>query len=164
MTKLMMITTLITPIMKHPMSLGSVLITQTILMSTIMSKKSNSTWYSYILFITMIGGLMIMFMYMSSIASNEMFKTPSKKKMLMILTLMIMISLMNENEPMITWQSMEMNKMNFMEIEEVKSTSKFFNSNKLSITILMILTLLLTMVSVTNISSSFEGPLKKTYV
>lgn len=55
-------------------------------------------------------------------------------------------------------------KFNMIRNEEIKTLSKFFNLNKINLTITLIITLLLTMVSVTNISRTFEGPLKKTYV
>nr|QJQ26929.1 NADH dehydrogenase subunit 6 [Hemisphaerius rufovarius] len=157
MLKMMMINLMITPFLKHPMSLGTMLITQTILISISMSIKSNSSWFSYILFITIIGGMMVMFMYMASIASNEKFN-PKMNKIMLILMLMLMLM------PDLTTLEMEKkNEMKFMmmEMEEIKSTSKFFNFNKMNMTIIIMLTLLLTMISVTNISNTFEGPLKK---
>nr|YP_002836177.1 NADH dehydrogenase subunit 6 [Geisha distinctissima]ACI28661.1 NADH dehydrogenase subunit 6 [Geisha distinctissima] len=153
----------ITPTTKHPMSMGSTLMAQTILIAMIMTKFSNSSWYSYILFITTVGGLMIMFMYMSSVASNEKFK-PMKMKTMMILMMMILTMMMMKDNVMTSNQTMEMKKVLMNQAEELKSTSKFFNLNKMNTTIIMMTMLLITMISVTNISSSFEGPLKKTYV
>nr|YP_011014859.1 NADH dehydrogenase subunit 6 [Gergithus yunnanensis]WQB38540.1 NADH dehydrogenase subunit 6 [Gergithus yunnanensis] len=157
MTKLMIINMMISPILKHPLSLGSMLIMQTTLMSIKMSKMNNSSWFSYILFITIIGGMMIMFMYMASIASNEKFSTKMNKKMLI---LMAMIIILPEFD-MSTLEKKNEMKMIFMEMEEIKSTSKFFNKNKMALTIAIMLILLLTMISVTNVANTFEGPLKK---
>nr|UDL72107.1 NADH dehydrogenase subunit 6 [Peltonotellus sp.] len=163
MKLIILIMSMILPTLKHPISVGTMLILQTTMISMISSSKFNSPWYSYILFITMIGGLMIMFMYMSSIASNEKFKSMNFKMILFILilsiTLNMMMNLYLENN-----EKMEEYKFNSIEFEELKSTNKFFNFNKSKLTILMILILLITMISVTNISSSMEGPLKKTYV
>nr|UCC42865.1 NADH dehydrogenase subunit 6 [Geisha distinctissima] len=163
MTKMSMLIMMITPLMKHPMSMGSMLMAQTIFISMIMAKLTNSSWYAYILFITTVGGLMIMFMYMSSIASNEKFK-PINMKMTLMMMVIMMIMQMNKDTPMLITQNMEMNKMMMNQMEEMKSTSKFFNMNKMNTTMMMMVMLLITMISVTNISSSFEGPLKKTYV
>nr|YP_010990562.1 NADH dehydrogenase subunit 6 [Aplos simplex]WOW98876.1 NADH dehydrogenase subunit 6 [Aplos simplex] len=162
MAKMMMFTSTTIPMMKHPMSMGTILILQTIMMSIYMSKKSMNSWFSYILFITIIGGMMIMFMYMSSIASNEMFK-PKSKKIMMMITTFTLIMMMN-TEMMTELNKLIEQKMNMMEKEEIKASSKFFNSKKMNMTIIMMMILMLTMVSITNISSTFEGPLKKTYV
>uniref|UniRef100_UPI0030FE82A2 NADH dehydrogenase subunit 6 n=1 Tax=Salurnis marginella TaxID=1453305 RepID=UPI0030FE82A2 len=164
MKKMMIINTILTPMMKHPMSMGAMLIIQTILSASFMSNFSTTTWYSYILYVTTIGGLMIMFMYMSSIASNEKFKFLNKKTMMIIPLMMAMMTILDKDDTLTNMQNMETIKENFIQTEEIKSTSKFFNTKKMNLTIMMILTLLLTMISVTNISNSFEGPLKKTYV
>nr|YP_010235805.1 NADH dehydrogenase subunit 6 [Bambusicaliscelis fanjingensis]QTD82423.1 NADH dehydrogenase subunit 6 [Bambusicaliscelis fanjingensis] len=161
MMMISMCMSIILPLMKHPISMGSMLIVQTIIISMISSMKFYSSWYSYILFITIIGGMMVMFMYMSSIASNEKFKMMSMKK---ITSIMIMLTIF-----MITYKfyytTMNLEKLNetklfFMEFEEIKSTSKFMYLNKMNLTIMMMIILLLTMISITNITSSYEGPLK----
>nr|YP_011014846.1 NADH dehydrogenase subunit 6 [Epyhemisphaerius bistriatus]WQB38527.1 NADH dehydrogenase subunit 6 [Epyhemisphaerius bistriatus] len=160
MTKLMFLNTMMTPMMKHPISLGSMLMMQTILVSIYMSKWSKSSWFSYILFITIIGGMMVMFMYMASIASNEKFK-PKYFSMYTasIMTIYMITSVMLET--LETLEKKNEMKMMLMELEEMKTMSKFFNLNKMNVTIAMMTILLLTMVSVTTISSTFEGPLKK---
>nr|WQM20558.1 NADH dehydrogenase subunit 6 [Eusarima sp.] len=161
MTSLMIINTIFTPMMKHPISLGTILMLQTINMSMYMSKNSYNSWFAYILFITIIGGMMVLFMYMSSISSNEKF-SPSWKMTIMYLIIITITLLTNKQLIPLMEEMKEMKQMN--EIMEMKSTSKFFNSNKYTTTILMIMILLLTMNVVSNIASSFEGPLKKTYV
>nr|YP_010235818.1 NADH dehydrogenase subunit 6 [Youtuus strigatus]QTD82436.1 NADH dehydrogenase subunit 6 [Youtuus strigatus] len=162
--KIMMIMlSLTSPILKHPISLGSTLLIQTIMICNYLSSNFESSWYSYIIFITIIGGMMVMFMYMSSIASNEKFNMIKMKFMFLIIILTIMIMMLET--PLTKFISkMEEKKMVFHELEETKSTFKFFNFNKMNITMLMMMILLISMISITNISSSFEGPLKKTYV
>nr|YP_010381706.1 NADH dehydrogenase subunit 6 [Augilina triaina]UDL72081.1 NADH dehydrogenase subunit 6 [Augilina triaina] len=167
----MMIFIIIVPMLKHPVTLGFLLLIQTTLISMNMFKFLESTWYSYILFITIIGGMMVMFMFMASISSNEKFEMMKFKTsislMIFMLILMMMMNLnfkeiLNfENEHML---KMEEKKLIFQEFQETYSTFKFFNFNKNLITIIMMLILLITMISVNNIASSFEGPLKKTYV
>nr|YP_010274441.1 NADH dehydrogenase subunit 6 [Ricania simulans]UJT96885.1 NADH dehydrogenase subunit 6 [Ricania simulans] len=162
-TQLIIILSFLTTTMKHPMSMGSMLMLQTILVSNKMFKESESSWFSYILFITIIGGMMVMFMYMASIASNEKFKMSTKH---MILTLFIMTTII------ILYKEISLENLNKIYEEkfstsnkpELKYTSKFFNKNKMNLTIMMMMFLLITMIITTNISSTFEGPLKKTYV
>nr|YP_009434161.1 NADH dehydrogenase subunit 6 [Mylabris aulica]APB02827.1 NADH dehydrogenase subunit 6 [Mylabris aulica] len=59
--------------LKHPLSLGLVLLAQTSLVSLISGRLCPNFWFSYILFLIMIGGMLILFIYMTSIASNEKF-------------------------------------------------------------------------------------------
>nr|QPN49473.1 NADH dehydrogenase subunit 6 [Lycorma delicatula]QPN49486.1 NADH dehydrogenase subunit 6 [Lycorma delicatula]QPN49499.1 NADH dehydrogenase subunit 6 [Lycorma delicatula]QPN49512.1 NADH dehydrogenase subunit 6 [Lycorma delicatula]QPN49525.1 NADH dehydrogenase subunit 6 [Lycorma delicatula] len=155
---------IVSPMLKHPMSLGSMMIFQTALMCSNNSMTIKSSWYLYIMFLTTVGGLMIMFMYMSSIASNEKFK-PSKKIFLMW-TLVMLTSIVISNMDPATEMTTKLNEMKEMttELTEEKSTSKFFSMYKMNITITMMFILIITMISVNNIVSTFEGPLKKTYV
>nr|YP_010990627.1 NADH dehydrogenase subunit 6 [Diostrombus politus]WOW99045.1 NADH dehydrogenase subunit 6 [Diostrombus politus] len=161
---IMISTSLITPMLSHPISLGFTMIMQTMLLCLNMSIYSETSWYSYILFITIIGGMMIMFMYMASIASNEKFKLnkfliPTMLISLTSMTLMEILDFTLEYP-----NNMKEMKMTSLTSPEMKSTMKFFNMNKGMITMMMIISLLITMIAVTNISSTFEGPLKKTYV
>nr|WOW98980.1 NADH dehydrogenase subunit 6 [Cixiidae sp.] len=153
---------LISPFLKHPISLGSMLFTQSLFTALLIMFMTKNSWFSFILFITFTGGLMIMFIYMSSIASNEKFKFSMKMVLLMIpITLMMMIFSIDKNF-LFTNKWMEM-KFYFQENEEKLSILKFLNSNKKILSILMITIILLTLIAVTNIVNSFEGPLKKTY-
>nr|AZZ89099.1 NADH dehydrogenase subunit 6 [Paracatonidia sp. SX-2018] len=158
---IMISNSIITPMMKHPISLGTILMTQTILVCLMMTEVSKNSWFAFILFITIIGGLMIMFMYMSSIASNEMFKPMNLTIMMMITLLIITMIIMNKDETMKMTCKMFNNKTLTLNNEEMKTTLKFYNLNKMNITLIMMMIMLLTMVSVTNISTTFEGPLKK---
>nr|YP_010381667.1 NADH dehydrogenase subunit 6 [Cylindratus longicephalus]UDL72042.1 NADH dehydrogenase subunit 6 [Cylindratus longicephalus] len=151
---------IILPFLKHPISMGSLLMIQTILISMISTMKFYSPWYSYIMFITIIGGMMVMFMYMSSIASNEEFKMMSITKMMMILIILMMLIMITKYKYLTYLEKNNYNKMNLMEFEEIKSTSKFFYLNKMNLTIMMMMILMITMISVSNIASSHEGPLK----
>nr|AXS66228.1 NADH dehydrogenase subunit 6 [Tenebrionoidea sp. 4 KM-2017] len=65
---------IITTFMLHPLSLGMILLIQTIIVSQITGMMSTNFWYSYILILVMVGGMLILFMYMTNTASNEKFK------------------------------------------------------------------------------------------
>nr|YP_010381745.1 NADH dehydrogenase subunit 6 [Symplanella unipuncta]UDL72133.1 NADH dehydrogenase subunit 6 [Symplanella unipuncta] len=164
MTMIMLYLTILTPMFNHPISLGFILLIQTILISLNLSMNLESSWYSYILFITIIGGMMVMFMYMASISSNQKFKIMNFKMiMISILLFFFLMFFLKKNFLINDIQvSMQEKKINFNEFQETKSTYKFFNKSKNKMTILILMILLITMISVTNISSSFEGPLKKT--
>nr|ALO76726.1 NADH deshydrogenase subunit 6 [Glischrochilus hortensis] len=70
----MIMLTMMFTFMNHPLSSGMILMAQTIIICLISSINNLNYWYSYILFLIMIGGMMVLFIYMTSIASNEKFK------------------------------------------------------------------------------------------
>lgn len=59
---------------KHPLSFGLILLLQTIYTCLISGLINLNFWYSYILFLVLIGGILILFIYITRIASNEKFK------------------------------------------------------------------------------------------
>nr|WOW99162.1 NADH dehydrogenase subunit 6 [Tropiduchidae sp. 2 WQW-2023a] len=168
MSFILLMNSMSTSLMKHPISMGTMVIIQTMMISMTMVMDSKKSWFSYILFITIIGGMMIMFMYMSSIASNEKFSLKMSKLLLFSTMLMFMIWLITNmklnDQTMESLIKMKEIKQISHENEDLKALSKFFNLKKMNITMFMMITLMLTMVVVSNISNSFEGPLKKTYV
>lgn len=149
--------------MKHPISIGSILIIQTILVSNKIFKESNMSWFAYILFITIIGGIIIIFIYMSRIASNEKFSVTIKQFILMTIIVTTTIIIIRESSIEQFNKILEKKEL-IIQKEETIYNIKFFNLNKINLTIITIIILLLTIIIVTNIASTFEGPLKKTYV
>nr|YP_010175186.1 NADH dehydrogenase subunit 6 [Olidiana ritcheri]QSJ61391.1 NADH dehydrogenase subunit 6 [Olidiana ritcheri] len=152
--KLMTMTVSLTPLMMNPLQMGVILLTQTMLTTMFLNKMLTSSWFSLITFIMMIGGLLILFNYMSSIASNE-------KVMLKInMTFMFMLMLIPLDEMLIS-------HMNFLEksmvsIENV-SLSKMFNTKTLYISMFMIFYLLLAMIMVSKMIKTYKGPLRSKY-
>nr|YP_010610475.1 NADH dehydrogenase subunit 6 [Cyphonia clavata]WAP90802.1 NADH dehydrogenase subunit 6 [Cyphonia clavata] len=153
--KMMMCLSLISTTLKTPMSMMSTLLMQTLLSILLMNKNSNSSWFPMITFMMMIGGIMIIFMYMSSINSNKKFKFNMKSMLVLMLMIFMMEEMMTEN------LTTEMQKLTGT-MEEY-SLSKMYNKT-MAMTTTMVLYLLLTMISINKIIKNFEGPLRsKTY-
>nr|YP_009179468.1 NADH dehydrogenase subunit 6 [Cypridopsis vidua]AJY78607.1 NADH dehydrogenase subunit 6 [Cypridopsis vidua] len=55
----------------HPLIMGFILMLQTLLFAVLSGIIMSSYWYSYILILVFLGGLLILFVYVSSMASNE---------------------------------------------------------------------------------------------
>nr|AWV83325.1 NADH dehydrogenase subunit 6 [Meimuna oshimensis] len=142
--------------MKHPLSMGSILLMQTIFSSLVCSINLNCYFMSYILFLVFIGGMLILFMYMSSIASNEKFFFSMK---LMLINMLMLILLIKINFNWLNMQNMEM-------LINLYNSYCNFLMNKLyilpsgSITLLMIIYLLFTLIIVSNIISIYNFPLR----
>nr|YP_010166748.1 NADH dehydrogenase subunit 6 [Porhydrus obliquesignatus]QRV62852.1 NADH dehydrogenase subunit 6 [Porhydrus obliquesignatus] len=156
--------------LKHPMSMGFVLLLQTILISLISGFYSYSFWFSYILFLIMIGGMLILFMYMTSLASNEKFKFSMKITSMIIISLMMfmiinfiydksMFYMLFKNSNL----SEIMDKFLFMKNENLYSLTMMYNNPNMMITIIMINYLLLTLIAVVKITKSNSGPLRQKF-
>nr|AAS00878.1 NADH dehydrogenase subunit 6 [Hutchinsoniella macracantha] len=57
----------------HPLSLGLVLLFQALLVCFFVGGYSFSYWFSYILFLIFLGGMLILFLYVASLAMDESF-------------------------------------------------------------------------------------------
>nr|YP_008992970.1 NADH dehydrogenase subunit 6 [Leptobelus gazella]AEE89608.1 NADH dehydrogenase subunit 6 [Leptobelus gazella] len=152
MMKLMMIMSIMSLMMKSPMSMSTTLLIQTLWSIMLMNTINNYSWIPMITFLTMIGGLLIIFMYMSSITSNEKFKLNTK--LLMVLTLMMMPM----EELMSNYQNQEEQNLE-TKLNTMMSLTKMYNKSMM-MTMLMILYLMLTMITVNKIIKMFEGPLR----
>nr|WBK02872.1 NADH dehydrogenase subunit 6 [Inocellia (Epinocellia) sp.] len=142
--------------MKHPLIMGFLLIIQTLLISMITGFINNLFWFSYILFIIMIGGMMILFIYMTSLASNEKYQFSSSFFFLNFYLLLIFILMLIIMDPFY-----------FNHINMNNETSIFFNLNKLynlnskNITLINIIYLLFTLITVIKITNKNLGPLRQ---
>nr|QXT43995.1 NADH dehydrogenase subunit 6 [aff. Alyscotermes/Astratotermes sp. BDIT11-5-1c] len=161
MTKLLMSMSTMTSVMftqmKHPLAMGMMLLMQTTMVCIISGTMYSSFWFSYILFMIMIGGMLVLFMYMTSLASNEMF-SPSNK--MMSITLMVMLPLMYMM-PNVT-NNKEMNMHNTMtENDILTATTVMYNQMMGTMTTLLVLYMLMTLIVVVNIINVSKGPLRQ---
>nr|YP_010446982.1 NADH dehydrogenase subunit 6 [Loxocera lunata]UTM10347.1 NADH dehydrogenase subunit 6 [Loxocera lunata] len=151
--------------MKHPLSMGLILLIQTIMISMITGLITKTFWFSYILFLTFIGGMLVLFIYVTSLASNEMFSFSTK---LMIISLfiffsMIMISFIINKFYMINMMNIEMEPINLINSyikENSLSLYKMYNYPNNLMTILLMNYLLITLVTVVKITNLFYGPIR----
>nr|WDE20749.1 NADH dehydrogenase subunit 6 [Callimerus inbasalis] len=145
----------------HPMSLGFILLMQTMITSFIINFLNFNFWFSYILFLIMIGGMLILFIYMTSIASNEKFLFSNKLVMLFFIFL-FSFSLMFFIDSFFSYNilnNFETYKFN-MNLNFNFSMNKFFNFPNYMIFYISIMYLLITLIAVVKISNLNLGPLR----
>lgn len=63
------------PLLTHPLAMGLNLLFSTFLIAVIVGVNSLNFWISYTLLLILSGGLLVIFVYVSLLASNERFKT-----------------------------------------------------------------------------------------
>nr|YP_010160643.1 NADH dehydrogenase subunit 6 [Sesia siningensis]QRH18151.1 NADH dehydrogenase subunit 6 [Sesia siningensis] len=155
--------------LNHPLSMGFLILTQTLLTCLISGMMIKTYWFSYILFLTFLGGLLVLFIYVSSIASNEMFLISYKTKMFLMLSLFLimMFSLYNYNN--LSWMNFSMNEEMtnffnnnhlFINNENKINLSKMYNSQTYMIMLMLIIYLFITLIAVVKITNIFFGPLR----
>nr|ARH10730.1 NADH dehydrogenase subunit 6 [Laingia psammae] len=74
-------------LMKSPLTSNLLILIQSIMLTTMINLINKTSWIAFMLIIIYIGGLMIIFLYISSIAFNEINFFKNFKKLLMKLIL-----------------------------------------------------------------------------
>uniref|UniRef100_UPI003001EC5A NADH dehydrogenase subunit 6 n=1 Tax=Desmometopa sabroskyi TaxID=3118444 RepID=UPI003001EC5A len=160
------ISSIIFMMMIHPLAMGLMLLIQTLFISLLTGLMNKSFWFSYILFLIFLGGMLVLFIYVTSLASNEMFSISMKLMIwssIMFITIM-MIMMLNDN--MIFYIKIfneEMNSLYNQEMyimENSLSLSKLYNYPTNMITIMLMNYLLITLIAIVKITKLFHGPLR----
>nr|ANZ03458.1 NADH dehydrogenase subunit 6 [Drosophila suzukii] len=152
--------------MIHPLALGLTLLIQTIFVCLISGLMTKSFWYSYILFLIFLGGMLVLFIYVTSLASNEMFNLSIKLTLFssLILFMMLILSfIVDKTSISLFLMNNEMEsiiKMNSYFTENSLSLNKLYNFPTNFITILLMNYLLITLIVVVKITKLFKGPIR----
>nr|QBF44178.1 NADH dehydrogenase subunit 6 [Thaumalea sp. ZK-2019] len=152
--------------MKHPLAMGLMLLLQTLLISMLTGLISQTFWFSYILFLVFLGGMLVLFIYVTSLASNEMF-TLSMKLTLMSATFLTVIFLailfMDKSLMMNYYNNLDMElitKLNNFTQENAINLMKLYNYPTNFLTLLLINYLFLTLIVVVKVTNISYGPLR----
>nr|YP_011017095.1 NADH dehydrogenase subunit 6 [Orthaga aenescens]WQB62453.1 NADH dehydrogenase subunit 6 [Orthaga aenescens] len=152
--------------LNHPLTMGLMILLQTILLCLISGMLINTYWFSYILFLTFLGGLLVLFIYVSSIASNEMFKMSLNLKIFFFIGIFILFSYIYYFYFKITNYNfnLEMNNLfnfhMFINTENNINLSKMYNNQTYKLMIMMVIYLFITLIAVVKITNIFFGPLR----
>nr|QGI24697.1 NADH dehydrogenase subunit 6 [Spodoptera frugiperda]QHN56517.1 NADH dehydrogenase subunit 6 [Spodoptera frugiperda]QHN56556.1 NADH dehydrogenase subunit 6 [Spodoptera frugiperda]QQW48112.1 NADH dehydrogenase subunit 6 [Spodoptera frugiperda] len=166
---MLMMNSLFMLFINNPMSMGLLILMQTLLTCLLSGMMIKTYWFSYILFLTFLGGLLVLFIYVSSIASNQLFtfKFNYKKMLILILIMMFFMMMMMYNNNM-TWLNLSMNSdMNnfnnmifFFNNENKINLSKLYNNQTFLIMMMLVIYLFITLIAIVKITNIFYGPLR----
>nr|URX53186.1 NADH dehydrogenase subunit 6 [Neotermes phragmosus] len=162
MKMLLMMSTLLSTMftqMNHPLAMGLMLLMQTTTVCLISGLMHQSFWFQYILFMVLVGGMLVLFIYVASLASNEMFSLSTK--MLTTLTMMTMASMLIKDWTTINSSEMT-NHTTILENSIITMTSKLYNQPNGIMTIMLAMYLLMTLIVVVKITDMSKGPLRQT--
>nr|AVN67347.1 NADH dehydrogenase subunit 6 [Byrsotria fumigata] len=146
--------------MNHPLAMGLIILMQTIVISMISGMLSQSFWFSYVLFLIFLGGMLVLFIYVASLASNEMFSLNIKSLLLSTISLIISFYIIKTLSSM-NLQNEETKSFLILSNQSTLPLIKLYNKPINVITIMLALYLLLTLIVVVNITNIFKGPLRQ---
>nr|UZZ44140.1 NADH dehydrogenase subunit 6 [Marilia sp. XG-2021] len=149
-----------------PFHINLTLIFQTIIISLILGLTINYFWFSLLFFLIFIGGLMILFLYVTSMLSNKinLISMFSLNNLFIILTIFIMFYWFY---PKINW----MNHFFSINFDNTFSSllssnsktfflNKIFNKYSFYMTFMLMNYLLLTMIICIKIINFYQGPIR----
>nr|AML26021.1 NADH dehydrogenase subunit 6 [Staphylinidae sp. BMNH 1274245] len=148
--------------LNHPMTMGLTLLIQTICISLMSGMINLNFWFSYMLFLIMVGGLLVLFMYMTSIASNELFKF-SVNHMFFLIFMIILSSILFIA---LDHYLLDLNfqyKENMLYKNNMKFFVKFFNYPSIIIILMMMIYLFITLIATVKITKIDYGPMRQKY-
>nr|YP_002302554.1 NADH dehydrogenase subunit 6 [Protohermes concolorus]ACA51954.1 NADH dehydrogenase subunit 6 [Protohermes concolorus]UFZ12953.1 NADH dehydrogenase subunit 6 [Protohermes concolorus] len=149
----------------HPLAMGMILLLQTILICLTSGMLVQTFWFSYILFLIMLGGMLILFIYMTSLASNELFSISMKTMIinLIMLSFFLLIFFMDSFSWITNMLNLDMtmlkNSLTFT--ENSSELLKLYNFPTMNLTLLLINYLFLTLIIIVKMTNIFIGPLRQ---
>nr|YP_009509614.1 NADH dehydrogenase subunit 6 [Epixanthus frontalis]AUN45031.1 NADH dehydrogenase subunit 6 [Epixanthus frontalis] len=147
--------------LSHPLSLGLTLLIQTIMISVTTGVSTYSYWFSYILFMIFLGGMLVLFIYVASLASNEpfSFSLATFTFYLMLFGVITLLCLLSDPLAIPHLSSLPSSSIH-VQLSTPMLISWIYNNNSMIFTLFIILYLLLTLIVVVKITNLFKGPLR----
>nr|ALO71061.1 NADH deshydrogenase subunit 6 [Aleocharinae sp. 6 EF-2015] len=146
-------------VLNHPMTMGLTLLLQTLIISLITGFLNSNFWFSYILFLIMIGGMLVLFIYMTSIASNEMFSYSNMILIMLFIFILLTISsfFLDSVLTSMSYTYIENNQSHSLNLNLIK----YFNYPSMFMIFFMIIYLFITLIAVVKITQIEFGPLRQ---
>nr|ARI44209.1 NADH dehydrogenase subunit 6 [Chamaemyia juncorum] len=152
--------------LKHPLAMGLMLLIQTTMSCLYIGMIYKTFWFSYMLFLIFLGGMLILFIYVTSLASNEMFSmslTSFTFYYIIFFTIFMFIWILDK--------SYIISHIKNLEMEYISKMTMYFKENQLNmlnlytyptnmITLMLMIYLLVTLIAVVKITKMFYGPLR----
>nr|BDL61411.1 NADH dehydrogenase subunit 6 [Deiratonotus japonicus] len=146
--------------LNHPLAMGLVLLIQTVMITVTVGLSNYSFWFSYILFLVFLGGMLVLFIYVASLASNESFSFTHSLFLPFFIALCLSITFLFADS-LVTAKA---TSLSFSSFKNITSTpfiiSWIYNSPSMMFTIFIVSYLLLMLIIVVKIINLFKAPLR----
>nr|YP_011034142.1 NADH dehydrogenase subunit 6 [Entricoplax vestita]WRI34036.1 NADH dehydrogenase subunit 6 [Entricoplax vestita] len=145
----------------HPLSLGLTLLLQTVIISVATGIYVNSFWFSYILFMIFLGGMLVLFIYVASLASNEFFNFSLKTFCVGFTIFILMTFTMLLLDPLLTSHLSLIPTSTIMPQPSTPYVINWiYNNPSMIFTLFIVIYLLLTLIVVIKIINLVKSPLR----
>uniref|UniRef100_UPI0030E0D4E2 NADH dehydrogenase subunit 6 n=1 Tax=Thrips brevicornis TaxID=3047594 RepID=UPI0030E0D4E2 len=135
----------------HPMVIAFMVILQSILMASLISKKVLFSWFGFFIFIIYLGGILMLFSYIISLINSKSVMFWTNKVMYTTLMVFFLFNLFKE-------------KKSFLEVSSSKFTKLImstFSLSSMKLSIFLMLFLLLIMIMVVFMTETSKGNMRK---
>nr|BDL61451.1 NADH dehydrogenase subunit 6 [Ilyograpsus nodulosus] len=145
----------------HPLAMGLILLIQTVLISLTAGLSLYSFWFSYILFLIFLGGMLVLFIYVSSLAPNEAFFSMNIFISIILISLMFTLIILSIDPILsnILHISMPLSSFNFFNSTPL-IINWIYNSPSMTFTMFIVTYLLLMLIIIVKMINLFKGPLR----
>nr|YP_009537828.1 NADH dehydrogenase subunit 6 [Chalinga pratti]AYN60545.1 NADH dehydrogenase subunit 6 [Chalinga pratti] len=152
----------------HPFAMGLLILSQTFFTCLLSGMLINTYWFSYILFLIFLGGLLVLFIYVSSVASNELFKIPFINKFYFLFSIIMIFYFTYFFKNNLNWMNFYFNEdmKNFFNLflffnnEYNFNLLKLYNKQNYYLMLMLIIYLFITLIAIVKITNIFFGPLR----
>nr|AXI98581.1 NADH dehydrogenase subunit 6 [Pseudoniphargus gomerae] len=142
-----------------PLFMSLLIILQTMTLAVIINMITMTSWFSFMLVMIYLSGMMVIFIYVSSMASNELF-FPNNYLLAPLFMIFATATALTSNH-MLDTPSDYTNELNLILTKiTIFKTMKMYSKPLFTMTILLIIYLLLAMIMVSKNSSFSYGPLR----
>nr|YP_009501954.1 NADH dehydrogenase subunit 6 [Pariaconus pele]AWU49022.1 NADH dehydrogenase subunit 6 [Pariaconus pele] len=155
LTSTMIMTTCV-PLVKTPLTMGMVIFMQTVIICSLTRMISMSSWLPFTMFLVMASGLMIIFMYVTSICSNKKFSF-IKMNMIFLMPILIMFMWLKDIFYFPYKDNLQIKDLFNHEFLKLYTHMNIFSST------FMFMYLLLMLIIMINLLLLNKGPMRKKY-
>jgi len=145
--------TLIYCIRSHPVLFTSIILIQTILLRTTMWISQANRWFAFILFLIFLGGLIVLFVYITRLASNELISTRAFLLTAILLTVSVIVLFIHEKQK---------NLRSFINtpLDYKLLFTGLYSTSSMTLVLLRIIYLLITLIVTIKTANKNEAPIK----
>nr|QKK36453.1 NADH dehydrogenase subunit 6 [Trioza erytreae] len=152
---IMMISSIWMSTLTSPVTMGFMLLLQSIISCIIMREMLYSSWIPFTTFLMIVSGLMIVFTYVTSICSNNKFKLINFKPFMY--SMLVIFMLFKFNVYLIYNDNFQLNDHSYTEFFKLYIAMNIFSSFFMFIYLLIILLIMI------NLMNSNKAPMRKKY-
>lgn len=152
----------------HPLILRFILTLYTVTLRLKLNKFNNLYWYSYILYLIIVGGILILFLYLTRISNNELISLNKKyyiyftlKLFLIILIYLILINLIGKLNYHILYNFIDLINLIKFNTEDLIEYKNLYIKFNLNLNIFLIIYLFFIIITCVLICTKHSFPLRQ---